>query len=71
MDPKDRIAECLSTYQISDARGNAVSPAHLAEVILDRLGTRKRIYSCVRQDLEVPCEHQEHEIEIIVLKNDW
>lgn len=67
MDPKKRVVECLSRYRVMDATGDKADMEQLAESILAALGPRKKIYSCLRQDLEIPCEHEDHEMDIIVL----
>ena len=67
MDPKSRIVECLAGYRISDPAGRAVDPAGLADEILASLGERRTMYSCLRQDLDIPCEHTDRTLDIIVM----
>jgi hypothetical protein len=67
MDPKKRVVECLSRYRVTNEAGDSADLERLAESILATLGPRKKIYSCLRQDLEIPCEHEDHEMDIIVL----
>ena len=67
MDPKKRIIDCLARYRVMDGDRGPADLERLAESILASLGPRKKIYSCLRQDLEIPCEHEDHEMDIIVL----
>jgi len=67
MDPKSRIVECLAGYRISDPTGRNVDLARLADEILAGLGERKTMHSCVRQDLDIPCEHTDRALDIIVM----
>lgn len=67
MDAKQRLKSCLSRYRIQDPDGKAVDLEQLAEEVMSSLGQRRKIYSCIKQDLDIECEHEEHELDIIVL----
>ena len=70
MNPKERIVECLSRFRISDVSGRPADLGRLAEDIITCLGPRRTIYSCVKQDLDIPCEHEDHRMDIIVLAEE-
>ena len=70
MDPTQRIADYLAVYRITDQNGIPVDTGLLASDIVSQLGKRKRVYACIKQDLDIICEHQHQEIEVIQLDED-
>ena len=70
MDPTQRIADYLAAYRITDQNGIPVDSGLLASDIMNQLGKRKKVYACIKQDLDILCEHQHQEIEVIALEED-